>query len=140
MKLIVIQGRKHCEKRRNCLLQAISPFLAMFSIAIYLKCVKMRHCVVMGQQALNCFFFFIKNHFVEYQSIHTISPSNRLSSLKIYKKKKEIRSGLFSLITTVTITCFIDPFGKAFENKTSLELAKSAGKQQTVSFQHRLNI
>ena len=23
--------RKHCEKRRNCLLQAISPFLTMFS-------------------------------------------------------------------------------------------------------------
>ena len=23
---------KHCEKRRNCLLQAISPFLTMFSI------------------------------------------------------------------------------------------------------------
>ena len=138
MKLSAIQGRKHCEKRRNCLLQAISPFLAMFSIARYLKCVKMRHCVVMGQQALN--WFFIKNHFVEYQSIHTISPSNRLSSLKIYKKKKEIRFGLFSLITTVTIPCFIDPFGKAFENKTLLELAKNAGKQQTISFQRRLNI
>ena len=27
-------GRKHCEKRRNCLLQAISPFLTMFSTAI----------------------------------------------------------------------------------------------------------
>ena len=31
-----IWGRKHCEKRRNCLLQAISPFLTMFSTAIYL--------------------------------------------------------------------------------------------------------
>ena len=39
-------GRKHCEKRRNCLLQAISPFLTMFSTAIYLYCVKMRYCVV----------------------------------------------------------------------------------------------
>ena len=27
-----LKGRKHCEKRRNCLLQAISPFLMMFSI------------------------------------------------------------------------------------------------------------
>ena len=43
-----IKGRKHCEKRRNCFLQAISPFLTMFSTAIYLQCVKMRHCVVMG--------------------------------------------------------------------------------------------
>ena len=39
-KISAIWGRKHCEKRRNCLLQAISPFLTMFSTAIYLKCVK----------------------------------------------------------------------------------------------------
>ena len=31
-----IKGRKHCEKRRSCLLETISPFLTMFSIAIYL--------------------------------------------------------------------------------------------------------
>ena len=30
-----IYGRKHCEKRRNCLLQAISPFLTMFSKSMY---------------------------------------------------------------------------------------------------------
>ena len=29
-------GIKHCEKRRNCLLQAISPFLTMFSTDVYL--------------------------------------------------------------------------------------------------------
>ena len=29
-----IKGKKHCEKRRNCLLQAISLFLTMFSTAI----------------------------------------------------------------------------------------------------------
>ena len=34
----------HCK----CLLQAISPFLTMFSKAIYVKCIKMWHCVVMG--------------------------------------------------------------------------------------------
>ena len=34
--------RKRSEIRRNCLLQAISPFLTMFSTAIYLKCVKMQ--------------------------------------------------------------------------------------------------
>ena len=27
--------RKHCEKRKNCLLQAISPFPTIFSTAIY---------------------------------------------------------------------------------------------------------
>ena len=26
----------------------IPPFLTMFSTAVYLQCVKMRHCVVMG--------------------------------------------------------------------------------------------
>ena len=31
------------------LLQAISPFLTMFSTAIYLYCVQMRYCVVMGK-------------------------------------------------------------------------------------------
>ena len=30
------------------MLQAISPFLTMFSTAIYLECVKMWYCVVMG--------------------------------------------------------------------------------------------
>ena len=47
-----IQGRKHCKKMRNCLLQAISPFLTMFSTAIYLQCFKMRYCVVMGKNVL----------------------------------------------------------------------------------------
>ena len=37
-KINTIQGRKHCEKRRNCLLQAISPFLTMFSTAISSEC------------------------------------------------------------------------------------------------------
>ena len=35
-KISTIQGRKHCEKRKNCLLQAISPFLTMFSTAVYI--------------------------------------------------------------------------------------------------------
>ena len=29
------KGGEHCEKRRNCLLQAISSFLTMFTIAKY---------------------------------------------------------------------------------------------------------
>ena len=35
-KISAIYGRKHCEKNRNCLLQAISPFLTMFSTAVNL--------------------------------------------------------------------------------------------------------
>ena len=39
-KISTIHARKHCEKRRNCLLQAISPFLTMFFTAIYLSLVR----------------------------------------------------------------------------------------------------
>ena len=45
-----MSGRKHGEKRRNCLLQAISGFLMMFSTAIYLQCIKMWHCMVIGSE------------------------------------------------------------------------------------------
>ena len=45
MERIVRKGEIAC---RNCLLQAISPFLTMFSRATYLWCVKMWYCVVMG--------------------------------------------------------------------------------------------
>ena len=33
-KISVIKGRKHFEKRRNCLLHTFSPFLTMFSTAV----------------------------------------------------------------------------------------------------------
>ena len=36
------KGRKHCEKRRNCLLQAISPFPMVFSKEFFCKHVKTR--------------------------------------------------------------------------------------------------
>ena len=36
-----IQLEKHCGKRRNCLLRAISPFPTMFSKVICCQCVKM---------------------------------------------------------------------------------------------------
>ena len=42
-------GRKHCGKRRrNCSLQAISPFPAVFSKGLFLSGVKRCHCVGMG--------------------------------------------------------------------------------------------
>ena len=36
--------RKHCGKRRNCLLQAISPFPTVFSKDLYCIQVKTRAC------------------------------------------------------------------------------------------------
>ena len=41
-------GRKHCGKRRNCSLRAISPFLTVFSKGLFSMGVKMCHCVGMG--------------------------------------------------------------------------------------------
>ena len=43
-------GRKHCGKRRNCSLRAISPFPTVFSKALYCRHVKTRACL---GQALN---------------------------------------------------------------------------------------
>ena len=37
-----LNGRKHCGKRRNCLLQAISPFPTVFPKNLYSKHVKTR--------------------------------------------------------------------------------------------------
>ena len=49
-RLRVIQtGRKHCEKRRNCSLRAISPFPTVFSKGLFPMGVKRSHCVGMGQ-------------------------------------------------------------------------------------------
>ena len=44
--------KKHCGKRRNCLLWAISSFPTMFSKAVSCWCVKMSICWVKGQQVL----------------------------------------------------------------------------------------
>ena len=42
---IVLQmGRKHCGKRRNCSLRAISPFPTLFSKILYCRNVKTRAC------------------------------------------------------------------------------------------------
>ena len=37
---VLQMGRKHCEKRRNCSLRAISPFLTVFSEDLYGRHVK----------------------------------------------------------------------------------------------------
>ena len=38
-------GRKHCWKRRNCSLRAISPFPTLFSKDLYCRNVKTRACL-----------------------------------------------------------------------------------------------
>ena len=40
--------RKHCGKRRNCSLRAISPFPTVFSKGLYCRHVKTRACLGKG--------------------------------------------------------------------------------------------
>ena len=45
---VIQTGRKHCGKRRNCSLRAISPFPTVFSKGLFPRGVNRRHCVGMG--------------------------------------------------------------------------------------------
>ena len=45
---VIQMGRKHCGKRRNCSLRAISPFPTVFSKGLFPRGVKRCHCVGMG--------------------------------------------------------------------------------------------
>ena len=45
---VIQTGRKHCGKRRNCSLWAISPFPTVFSNGWFPRGVKRCHCVGMG--------------------------------------------------------------------------------------------
>ena len=55
-------GRKHCGKRRNCSLRAISPFPAVFSKDLYSRRVKSRACLGKGEME-NSFYFLEKFEF-----------------------------------------------------------------------------
>ena len=45
---VLQKGRKHCGKRRNCSLPAISPFPMVFSKDLYCRHVKTRACLGKG--------------------------------------------------------------------------------------------
>ena len=45
---VIQTGRKHCGKRRNCSLRAISPFPTLFSKGLFPRGIKRYHCVGMG--------------------------------------------------------------------------------------------
>ena len=47
-KTFILTGRKHCAKRRNCSLRAISPFPTVFSKGLFPRGIKRCYCVVMG--------------------------------------------------------------------------------------------
>ena len=45
---VIQMGRKHCGKRKNCSLRAISPFPTVFSNSLFPRGIKRCHCVGMG--------------------------------------------------------------------------------------------
>ena len=45
---VIQAGKKHCGKRRNCSLRAISPFPTVFSKGLFPRGVKRRHCAGMS--------------------------------------------------------------------------------------------
>ena len=47
-KKVIQTGKKHCGKRRNCSLGAISPFPTVFSKGLFPRGVKRCYCVGMG--------------------------------------------------------------------------------------------
>ena len=51
---VIQTGRKHCGKRRNCLLQAISPFPTVFSKGLFPRGVKRCHCMIMRIWPFKC--------------------------------------------------------------------------------------
>ena len=50
---------KYYGKRRNCLLQAISPFPTVFSKDLYYKHVKTRACLGKGYKRSGCYFHVV---------------------------------------------------------------------------------
>ena len=58
---VLQKGRKHCGKRRNCTLRAISPFPTVFSKDLYCRRVKTRACLGKGWNMRLCGKWFIGN-------------------------------------------------------------------------------
>ena len=58
---VIQTGRKHCGKRRNCSLQAISPCPTVFSKGLFPRGVKRCHCVGMGQNLSNLILSNLKS-------------------------------------------------------------------------------
>ena len=70
---VLQKGRKHCEKSRNCSLQAISPFPTLFSKNFYCRHVKTRACLGMGWGSLKLVIVWWANRwqnfkFLDFQS------------------------------------------------------------------------
>ena len=78
------KDRKHCGKRRNCSLQAMSPFPTVFSTDLYCRHVKTRACLGKGQWTL--FFFFEDVHLILNSLLNDrLSDMSKLKALTLYQ-------------------------------------------------------
>ena len=59
-KKVIQTGRKHCGKRRNCLLRAISPFPTVFSKGLFPRGVK--RCLCVGMVSFVTIFVQLYSH------------------------------------------------------------------------------
>ena len=100
-----LKGRKHCEKRRNCSLRAISPILTEFSKDLYCRHVK--NTGLFGNVLINFHFSLRKGFCVQY-------ARSRLAQRKSYKpimnrptKKKQKTGNLYFIhLCTILVVFF----------------------------------
>ena len=77
---IILQiGRKHCGKRRNCFLRAISPFPTVFSEDLYCTHIKTKACLGKGYAPLH------RTHIVCLQGTNGIVGASREGTIPCSK-------------------------------------------------------
>ena len=87
---VLQKGRKHCGKRRNCSLQAISPFPTVFSKDLYCRHVKTRACLGKGSY-LVCESFIRSCNFCWIMSIFFLLHN-------LYKITRKKQDGIYNFI------------------------------------------
>ena len=110
-------GRKHCGKRRNCSLRAISPFPTAFSEDLYCRHVKTRACLGKGWEKMlitsispfpQCFLSWKKR--VSTVGLHSFCHLQMLSlwtSLKFCHLEKNLRKLLLAIINDVIFSLVV---------------------------------
>ena len=98
-------GRKHCGKRRNCSLRAISPFPVVFSKDLYCRHVKTRACLGNGLVSKNYHFYHKLEAYRTFSQ--TIHNSKGLKGKKPLKTLREEGKMLVSSIFSFFSQCFL---------------------------------
>ena len=93
---IIQTARKHCGRRRNFSIRAISPFPTVFSKDLYSRYVKTRACLGKGEYDGECYFY----HLSECLRIYSSFKKSSIQSFRSfdYSLAYKIMSGLKSTI------------------------------------------